>query len=109
MATKTSINQTVTLVVNKFVAHLGTQGIPVQQAIIYGSWAKGNAKKDSDIDLCIVSENFGRDNIGELQFLLKQTRAIDNRLEPVPFTSEELANPYSTLASEIRTHGIRIV
>lgn len=34
------------------------QEIPVEKAVLFGSYAKGNYRKDSDVDLAIFSDFF---------------------------------------------------
>jgi len=94
------IDKTIYDIVKKFASHISDKGISVKHAILFGSYARGNQKKDSDIDICIVSPDFGRDSISELQFLLKETRHVDDRIEPIPFNIDELNSKYSTLSSE---------
>lgn len=90
----------------QFVKSLSKTGIRVNKAYLFGSYAKGAAKKDSDIDICIVSPSFGKDYFAEMVKLRKYSLKIDSRIEPVPFLPEDLNDKYSTLASEIRKFGI---
>lgn len=93
-------------IAKQFAESLSKAGIKVQKAYLFGSFAKGKAKKDSDIDVCIVSSSFGKDYFGEMVKLRKYSLKIDSRIEPVPFLPEDLNDRYSTLASEIRKYGI---
>ncbi len=95
-------------IANKYLLKIIRSGIPVDSAYIFGSYAKGNPHKDSDIDICIVSNSFGNDYIEESINLRKMAFGIDSRIEPVPFTSNDLKDKYSTLASEIKRYGILI-
>lgn len=90
----------------KFVDKVRKSGIPVSGASVFGSWAKGKATKDSDIDVCVVSPEFGKDYIKEMVELRKIALSVDSRIEPVPFTPEDLADPLGTLASEIRKKAV---
>lgn len=92
----------------KFARAIKNQGIPVAKLIVFGSYAKGKAKGYSDIDLAIVSPKFGKDSIGELQFLLKQSRNIDDRIEPIPVSVEEYKNSSSRLVFEVKKFGKEI-
>jgi predicted nucleotidyltransferase len=87
---------------------LEKKGIPIERMIIFGSYAKGKAKPDSDIDICIVSPKFGKDSIEELQFLLKQRRKVDSRIEPIPISSLEYRETSSPLIFEIKKFGKEI-
>lgn len=84
------------------------KSIPVEQVIIFGSYAKGNIHKDSDIDVCVVSSKFGKDLFEESIVLDRFTDNVDSRIEAHPMTQKLLSNKYDTLASEIREHGIAI-
>ncbi|OGM23761.1 hypothetical protein A3D00_05195 [Candidatus Woesebacteria bacterium RIFCSPHIGHO2_02_FULL_38_9] len=92
----------------KFVDAVRHSGVFVSNASIFGSYAKGNATNASDIDVCIVSPQFGKDYIGEMVSLRKIALGFDSRIEPIPLTPKDLKDPYSTLASEIRKYGITI-
>lgn len=95
-------------VAKKFVGQIQKAGYPVQSAFLFGSYAKNNARKDSDIDICVVSPKFGKDYLGELVNLQMIAHKIDLRIEAHPFTQEDLANPYSSFSSEIRKTGVPI-
>mgnify|MGYP005608611547 CR=1 FL=1 len=43
---------------------------------------------DSDIDVAIISPDFGRNRFEEKKLLMQAARRIDPRIEPVPITSE---------------------
>ncbi len=90
----------------KFIKSLSKSGIKVNKAYLFGSYAIGKAKKDSDIDVCVVSPSFGKDYFAEMVKLRKYSLKIDSRIEPVPFLPKDLDDKYSTLASEIRKFGI---
>lgn len=95
--------------VKKFARTIKYKGIPIAELIIFGSYAKGKAKGYSDIDLAIVSPKFGKDLIGELQFLLKQIRNVDDRIEPIPVSLEEYKYGISPFIFEVKKFGKEIV
>ncbi|GAF27399.1 predicted nucleotidyltransferases [Moorella thermoacetica Y72] len=51
--------------------------IRVDRAILFGSYASGKARKDSDIDVAIISPDLGRDRIEEMVFLKKMAEQVD--------------------------------
>lgn len=84
------------------------KGVKISKVILFGSYAKGIAKPDSDIDLAVISSQFGKDNLKEMIFLRKLAIKIDSHIEPLPFSPEDLKDRYSTLTNEINNFGIII-
>jgi len=71
--------------------------------ILFGSYVRGNASKDSDIDIAVVFLDY--DNRLDRQVeLMKLTRQVDTRIEPHPFRENEfvLSNPF---VHEIVSYG----
>ena len=93
----------------QFIKSLSQAGIPVSAAYLYGSYAKGNAKPYSDIDICIISPSLGKDMIDEMVKLRQISRKIDDRIEALPFGTDDIKNPYDPLAAEIRRFGQPII
>lgn len=108
MAKRKSLDRNISTLTKKFVEHIRTKGIPIEAAIVFGSWAKGGAGKDSDIDICLVSPKFGRDEIAELQFLLKESRQVDDRIEPIGLSVADFNESATPLVLEVKKHGRRI-
>ena len=93
-------------VANKYIAEVVKSGIPVNSAYLFGSYAKGNSNKYSDIDICVVSSKFGKNYFDESLKLRFLTNNVDSRIEAVPLNPKDLNDKYSTLASEIKKNGI---
>lgn len=108
MVKKTVINKEVKKIVSNFGRAVAREGIPIKKLIIFGSYAKGKARPESDIDICIVSTKFGKDSIKELQFLFKIRRGIDSRIEPFPVSWEEYKKTVSPIIFEIKQFGREI-
>ena len=66
-----------------------------QKIIIFGSYARGNPREDSDIDIAIVFSNF-HNRFDRQAELMKLTKQIDTRIEPHPFREHEfnVSNPF---------------
>ena len=93
-------------IANKYITEVVKSGIPVDSAYLFGSYAKGNSNKYSDIDICIVSPKFGKNYFEESLKLRFLTSAVDSRIEAVPLNPKDMNDKYSTLASEIKKYGI---
>lgn len=92
-------------IVARFIAQVQEAGISVSRAYLFGSHAKGIGTQASDIDVCVVSPQFGEDPIGEMVKLRRIALTIDARIEPIPLSEESLEDRYSTLTSEIKRYG----
>ena len=72
---------------------------------LYGSYAKGTARFESDIDVAIVFNEYDGDYFESLKSLYKLRRNIDVRIEPVLL--EEKNDP-SGFLNDIKNNGIEI-
>lgn len=54
-----------------------------QMIVLYGSYAKGTAREDSDIDIAVICDSIGEDFLEKSHQLFKLRRNIDSRIEPV--------------------------
>lgn len=91
--------------IEAFVKVLQRQGIRISKIILFGSYARGTADEASDIDLAVLSNNFGRDSIEEAMTLSKLSWRVSDRIEAIPFTLKEISQQYHPLIGEIRKYG----
>ncbi|MFY9484758.1 MAG: nucleotidyltransferase domain-containing protein [Patescibacteria group bacterium] len=82
--------------------------IAVDQLIVFGSQAKANARKDSDIDVAVISPQFGKDYHRERVKLMGVVPEKAPDIEPHPLHPKDLNDRWSTFAQEIKRHGIRV-
>ena len=78
----------------------------LQQAILFGSFAKGTNHDDSDIDIAVIL-NQSNDILDTQIELMKIRRKIDLRIEPHPFLISDF-NKTNPVANEILKYGIII-
>lgn len=96
-------------IVVQFVQALKKKGIEVEKAFVYGSHAQGKPRRDSDIDVAIISPDFGQDRFEEGKLLRQVAWRVDSRLEPVPISQEAfMKDDWIPLIHEIKTKGIPI-
>lgn len=93
--------------VRRYVRALEEHGIHVKDAILFGSFAKGTAREESDIDVALISDAFSGDRFDDRRRIVPYRRAIDSRIEPMPFRPERFADG-GNLVDEIKKDGIRI-
>lgn len=74
---------------------------PVKKIILYGSHARGNARRDSDTDVAIVIPRVEGDLLVSKTKLFKLRRDIEPMIEPVLL--EEDSDPSGFLAEILKT------
>lgn len=92
----------------KYVEQLEKNGIPIRQAVLFGSYASGGSHEWSDIDIALVSDVFEGMRIKDRNKIRKITLDISTDLSPLPFRPEDFT-PEDPFVREILEHGINIV
>lgn len=96
-------------IVRRFIAVIEAKGIHVDKVFVYGSVARGKQTADSDLDVAIVSSDFGKNRYSEGAMLNKLAWRVDFRLHPVPLATESYErDTWIPLVHEIRANGILI-
>lgn len=88
-----------------------SEQLPVKCAYLFGSYASGQPKPWSDVDVAVVSPKFGENIIRDSVFLMKALEETGLMVEPHPYSEEEYkeAAPGSFLLEEVIHKGIRLV
>lgn len=94
-------------IAKRFVAELRRNRIRITKAYLYGSYANGNAQKDSDIDIVIVSPQFSRDRLMDSYRIARLRRNVDLRISPLAYHPKDFKKDY-LIPYEAMTNGIRI-
>ena len=63
--------------------------LPVKDIYLYGSYARGTAGKDSDIDIAVIVDELPEDYLGTLKLLWRLTRDECVDIEPVLLNGRE--------------------
>jgi len=97
-------------IVRRYLAQLPSFGIHARRAVLFGSFARGDASKWSDIDLIVIAPEFdGRCTLKTVDGLWYATRKADVRIEPIPCGEREWETDDSRPILEIaRREGIVI-
>jgi uncharacterized protein len=90
---------------------LRQEGVAVDGIILFGSRAKGTHRPDSDIDLCVISRNFGKDRFEEsvLAIRLASKCLPFSEVVSVGVTDYLEAQTLSPILHEIKKTGILIL
>ena len=96
--TKLEINR----IIERYKKELKKYNINPERVILYGSYAKGSPREDSDIDLLVISKDFEDMNLRERLELLGL--AAGNLLEPIEalgYTPQEVLDKKETFLEAI--------
>jgi predicted nucleotidyltransferase len=95
--------------VKDYLQYLQEQGLSIHSAYIFGSHVSGKKHAWSDIDVCVVSPDFGPRKDG-ISYLWKKLRKQDIKagIEPVGFHPEEFTDDIP-LVHEILQRGVRVI
>ena len=91
----------------KYKDLLERDNFPVKSMILYGSYATGDSKPYSDIDVCVISDKFSEDKDFYETYLWRKVLEVDPRIEPVGYHSKHFKE-IDPLVYEIKKHGIVI-
>lgn len=80
----------------------------VEAIILFGSYAKGTEREDSDIDIAIVIDEFKDNIIDEEVELMKFRKGIDYRIEPHIIRIDDYKNISNPFVKEVIDTGIKV-
>jgi predicted nucleotidyltransferase len=93
--------------VTVFLERLKAAGMQIAGAWLFGSHLTGKADEWSDIDVAVISPQIGPDRFEERVRLTKIAFAVDDRIEPLPFSPDSFTQD-DPLVREILRTGIRV-
>lgn len=103
------VPKTIVKKLKRYREALKQNGIPVDKLLLYGSRARGDHHRDSDIDVCVISHKLGKRIIQEGVLISTIAHEIDPLIEATLFSLKDWkSNRISPLLHEIRKHGIEI-
>jgi predicted nucleotidyltransferase len=96
--------------VHTLVGILKAQGISINKALLYGSYAYGNPSDESDIDVALISDLF-EGNYDELAGNIWVTsKKVNIRIEPYLVSKNKFnTDNVSPIINIIKTKGIEVV
>ncbi len=90
--------------VKTLVKKLKEAGFHLRAIYLYGSYADGKHKKNSDIDLAIISPDFRLDTMHDWTKVFRICLEVDSRIEPILYRPQDLKTPHP-LAYRIKKYG----
>jgi len=105
------MDRTVHRVIKDYRNILERTGVRVKRIILYGSCALGLSGEDSDIDVVVISDDFGKMDLWERLTLLGQAAAtLKKPIEALGYTEKEFASEGqgSFIADEVKTKGVEV-
>ena len=102
MHTRENLND----IINHFLEMIG-KVITIDQAYLFGSYAKGTSNDNSDIDIAVVSKDFEGIRFYDRKKLAKYLIKANFYIELHPFKSEDFTAD-DPLVAEILKTGLRI-
>lgn len=73
----------------KYKIALKKNNIPVDSIYLFGSYAKGKQRPCSDIDFCVVSKIFGKNDFKEMVLINQIAKRIAPQIEAFPVSEKE--------------------
>jgi predicted nucleotidyltransferase len=95
-------------IVEELIRQLNANNLPIRQAFVFGSYAKGEQSEWSDIDVALVSDQFEGDFFNDHYKITPYLIEVNSSLEVHPFRPEEFTED-DPFVEEILATGIRIV
>ena len=94
-------------VVNKYV-EIVNKNYNVIAIILFGSYAKGTQREDSDIDIAVITDDIKTDKFDEEVNLMLLRDNIDYRIEPHIISIADYENDETPFVVEVKNTGIKV-
>jgi len=93
----------------EYVRLVQNSGINLERAYMFGSQALGTERFDSDIDVCVVSEDFSEDRQAERVRLMNLRSDQTDMVEPHPIRTVDFDDRLNFFANEIKRTGVLLL
>jgi predicted nucleotidyltransferase len=98
-------------IVSRFAAEVEKLGVKPRTILLFGSYAAGTAREESDIDLVVVSEDFQNMNLRErLELLGLAAGRVYEPIEALGYTEAEIeAERQGTFLEQIMKNHVPVL
>lgn len=94
-------------IINKYI-EIVNKNYDVIAIILFGSYAKGTQREDSDIDIAIITDDIKTDKFDEEVNLMQLRNNIDYRIEPHIISIADYENDETPFVVEVKNTGIKV-
>ena len=94
-------------IVNKYI-EIVSKNYDVLAIILFGSYAKGTQREDSDIDIAVITDDIKTDKFDEEVNLMQLRNNIDYRIEPHIISISDYENDETPFVLEVKNTGIKV-
>ena len=94
-------------IVNKYI-EIVSQNYDVIAIILFGSYARGTQREDSDIDIAVITDDIKTDKFDEEVNLMQLRNNIDYRIEPHIISIADYENDETPFVVEVKSTGIKV-
>ncbi|HAH22093.1 MAG TPA: hypothetical protein DCL49_14490 [Candidatus Omnitrophica bacterium] len=101
--------QNIKQIAERYKLALIGNNIPVNAIYLFGSYAKGSPRPGSDIDFCVVSNIFGKDDFKEMVIINQIAKRVAPEIEAFPIAEKELKNRSNPFIKEALRTGERLL
>ena len=103
------VKKNIITLIQRFLKRLSEEGIPVEKAFLYGSYARGEESEESDIDVMLISEIFDGNDDQTVGKTWRISRSIDTRIEPYTVGKKRFSeDQFSPLLHLVKQEGLEI-
>ena len=93
--------------IKEYIRELKKHGIRIEKAYLFGSYARGNQHRDSDIDVLVISRDFSGLEFYDWKRIVPFRRSIDVRIEPTAYRPKDFTDS-DPLSVEVMATGEEI-
>lgn len=104
---KESIDGRIMEIVQEYVKKV-CEKYQIKAIILFGSYAKGTEREDSDIDIAVITDDLKGDKLDDEIALMKLRWDIDLRIEPHIISIDDYENDETPFVVEVKNTGIKV-